>query len=87
MNTRVKLIDSKLYKYKSCTATKLKTYLHGKGHLTNTISKRVSFDLIYLITPIGYNGLKGYISQTDYKSCNIKIKLIKIKGEAIDYII
>ena len=62
MDTRVELIDSKLYKCEFCTATKLKTCLHSKGYPTNTISKRVSFNLIFLITPIGYNSLKGYIS-------------------------
>ena len=62
MDTRVKFIDSKLHKYKSCAATKLKTYLYSKGHPANTIRERVSFNLIFPITPIGYNGLKGYIS-------------------------
>ena len=87
MDTGVELIDSKLYKCKFYTTTKLKTYLHGKGHPANTIGERVSFNLVFLITPMGYNGLKGYISQTDYKSRNIKIKLIKSKGKAADYII
>ena len=86
INTKVELIDSKLYKYKSCTITKLKTYLHSKGH-TNTISKRVFLNFIFPITFISYNGLKGYISQTNYKSRNVKIKLIKTKGKAADYII
>jgi hypothetical protein len=62
MDTRVEFIDSKLHNYKFYTATKLKSYLYSKGHPTNTISEQVSFDLIYPITPIGYNGLKGYIS-------------------------
>ena len=61
MDTEVELTDNKLYKYKSYTATKLKTHLYGKRHPTNTISKRVSFNLIFPIIPIGYNGLKGYI--------------------------
>ena len=61
MDTGVKFIDNKLYKYKFCAATKLKTYLHSKGHPTNTIGEKVFFDLIFPITPIGYNGLKGYI--------------------------
>ena len=87
MDTRVEFIDSKLYKCESCTITKLKTCPHSKGYPANTIRERVSFDLVFPITPIGYNGLKGYISQTNYKSYNIKIKLIKFKGEAADYII
>ena len=62
MDTRVEFIDSKLYKCKSCTAIKLKTYLHGEGYPANTIRERVSFNLIFPITPIGYNSLKGYIS-------------------------
>ena len=62
MDTKVKLTDSKLYKCKSCTAIKLKTCLYGKGHPANTIRERVSFNLIFPITPMGYNGLKGYIS-------------------------
>ena len=62
MDTKVKFTDSKLYKCKFCTATKLKTCLYSKGHPANTIKERVSFDLIFLITPINYNGLKGYIS-------------------------
>ena len=62
MDTGVKLIDNKLYKCKSYAATKLKTYLHSKGHPTNTIGEKVFFNLIFLITPIGYNSLKGYIS-------------------------
>jgi hypothetical protein len=62
MDTGVKLIDSKLYKYKSCAVIKLKTYLYGKGYPTNTIRERVSFNLIFPITLMGYDGLKGYIS-------------------------
>ena len=61
MDTGVKLMDSKLYNYKSCTTTKLKTYLYSEGHPINIIGERVSFDFIFLITPMGYNGLKGYI--------------------------
>ena len=87
MDTKIKLIDSKLHECKSCAATKLKTCLHGKGYPVNIIRERVSFDLIFPITPIGYDGSKGYISQTDYKSRDIKIKLIKSKGKAMDYII
>ena len=87
MDTGVEFIDSKLYKCKSCAAIKLKTYLHGEGHPANTIGERVSFDLIFPIMPMGYDGLKGYISRTNYKSCDIKIKLIKFKGEAADYVI
>ena len=62
MDIRVELIDSKLHECESCTATKLKTYLYSKGHPANTIRERASFNLIFPITPIGYNGLKGYIS-------------------------
>ena len=62
MDTKVELIDSKFYKYESCATIKLKTCLYGEGYSANTIKERVSFDLIFLITPIGYNGLKGYIS-------------------------
>ena len=61
MDTGVKFINSKLYKYKSCTITKLKTCLYSEGHPTNTISERVFFDFIYLIILKGYNGL-NYIS-------------------------
>ena len=87
MDTRVKFINRELYKYKSCTVTKFKTYLHSEGYPTNTIRERVFFNFIFPITPMGYNSLKGYISWTDYKGCNIKIKLIKSKDEAVDYII
>ena len=54
-------MDSKLYNYKFYTAIKLKTYLYSKGYPINTINKRVFFNLIFLITLIGYNGLKSYI--------------------------
>ena len=87
MDTRVEFTDNKLYKYKSYTIIKLKTYLYGKEYPANTIRERVSFDFIFPITLIGYNSLKGYISQTDHKSCDIKIKLIKSKSKAADYII
>ena len=61
MDTGVKFTDSKFYKCKCYTATKLKTYLYSKRHSTNTISERVSFNFIFPITLISYNGLKGYI--------------------------
>lgn len=87
INTRVKLINSKLYKCKFYITTKLKTYLYSKGHFANTISRRVFLTLFFLITLISYNSLKDYISQADHKSRNIKVKLIKTKNEAADYII
>ena len=87
MDTRVEFTDSKLHECESCATTKLKTCLYGEGHPTNTIRERVSFDFVFPITPMGYNGLKGYISWTDHKSRDIKIKLIKSEGEAADYII
>ena len=61
MDTKVEFIDSKLHKYKSCAAIKLKTCLYGEGHPANIIKERVFFDFIFPIMPIGYNGLKGYI--------------------------
>ena len=87
MDTGVEFTDSKLYKCKSCAAIKFKTCLYSKGHPANTIREKVSFNPIFLIIFISYNGLKGYISWIDYKSYNIKIKLIKSKDEAVDYVI
>ena len=78
MDIRVKPINDKLYNCKFYTNIKFKTYLYSKGHFANAINKNVSFNFIYLITPISYNGLKGY---------NINIKLIKNKNKAIIYII
>ena len=62
MDTRVQFTDTKFYNCKFYTITKFKTCLYSKRHPTKTINKKVSFNFIYLITPIGYNGLKGYIS-------------------------
>ena len=87
MDTSVKFTDSKLHKCESYIVNKLKAHPHSKGHPANTVSKKVSFDLIFPITFIGYNGLKGYISQTNYKSHDIEIKLIKSKDKTVDYII
>ena len=61
MDTKVKFTDSKLYKYKSCTSIKFKTYLYSKGYPTDTISKRAFFYFVFLTISIGHNGLKGYI--------------------------
>ena len=55
-------MNNKFHNYKFCTTIKLKTYLYSKGHPTNIIKERVSVNLIFPITPIGYNSLKGYIS-------------------------
>ena len=87
MDIRVKFIYSKFYKYKFYITTKLKTCLYSKGYPTNIISKRVFFNFGFPIILIGYNSLKGYISWTNYKSCDIKIKLIKTKDKAVNYII
>ena len=87
MDIGIKFTDNKLYEYEFYIANKLKAYLYNKRYFTNIIGKRVSFDLIFPITPIGYNSSKGYISQTDYKSYNIDIKLIKTKDKAADYVI
>lgn len=87
MDTGVDLTDSKLYDCESCAANKLKARPHGEGHPANTIGERVSFDLVYPITPMSYDGSKGHISRANHKSRDIEIKLIKTKDEAADYVI
>ena len=62
MDAGVEFMDSKLYKCKFYIANKLKAHPHSKGHPVNTVGEKVSFDLIFSIIPMGYNGSKGYIS-------------------------